>query len=287
MYYALIILSVIMFGACFACNDVYQKIRGNSVKISIQFSALSSFAGLIVLLIINKFKLEYTHYTLVMALFQYLVSIGFTFCSFKSLGSINLSLYSLFSMLGGMVLPFLQGILFYGEVMTWAKAICLVFIVAALLLTVERGEKSKGYIYYVGIFVLNGMSGVLSKLFVESKYSKTSSAGFSILSCIVNVIISLVILAVFFRKKADSTKETGKSMSAAVFNGVANRLANYLLLIALLNVEASVQYPMVTGGVMIVSTIISYFSKNKPTKKEILSVILAFIGMLALFAIPI
>jgi len=42
MYYALIIISVIMFGACFACNDIYQKIRGNTVKVSIQFSLISS-----------------------------------------------------------------------------------------------------------------------------------------------------------------------------------------------------------------------------------------------------
>ncbi len=286
MYYALIVLAVITFGACFACNDIYQKIRGNTVKVSIQFSALSSFAGLVVLLIINKFKFEYTHYTLIMSVLMYLISIGFTFCSFKSLGVINLSLYSLFSMLGGMVLPFLQGILFYGEEMTVAKGICLVLIVAALLLTVERGKKSKGYIYYAGIFILNGMSGVISKLFVESKYPKTSSAGFSILSCIVNVVISLVILALFFRKQ-QTPKETVKSIGAAIFNGATNRVANYVLLIALMQVEASVQYPMVTGGVMIVSTAISFLGKNKPSFKEILSVTLAFIGMLALFVIPV
>lgn len=286
MYYALIVVAVVMFGACFACNDIYQKVRGNTVKVSIQFSALSAFAGLVVLLIVNKFKIEYTHYTLLMAFFQYLINVGFTFCSFKSLGVINLSLYSLFSMLGGMVLPFLQGILFYGEQMTVAKAICLVFIVVALLLTVERGEKSKGYIYYAGIFTLNGMAGVISKLFVESKYPKTSSAGFSILSCIVTVAISLIVLVLFFRKQ-ETPKETVKSLGAVLFNGATNRIANYVLLIALMHVEASVQYPMVTGGVMIVSTAISFFGKNKPSIKEILSVALAFIGMLALFVVPI
>ncbi len=286
MYYALIIISVILFGACFTCNNIYQKIRGSTIKVSIQFSLISSFAGLIVLLLVNKFKFEYTHYTLFMAVFQYLISIGFTFCSFKSLGVINLSLYALFSMLGGMVLPFLQGILFYKEPISVAKAICLVFIVAALLLTVERGEKSKGYIYYAGVFVLNGMSGVLAKLFVESKYPKTSSAGFSILSCLVSVVLSLVLLAVFFRQK-QTPKETAKSLCSALFNGATNRIANYVLLIALMHVESSVQYPMVTGGVMIVSTVISYFGKNQPTAKEIASVGLAFVGMLALFAIPI
>ena len=70
-------------------------------------------------------------------------------------------------------------------------------------------------------------------------------------------------------------------------NGVLNRVANYLLLLSLAFLPASVQYPMITGGVMIVSTLICFFGKNKPTKKELLSLLFAFAGMLALFAIPV
>lgn len=46
-------------------------------------------------------------------------------------------------MFGGMVLPFLQGILFYGEKITVAKAVCFLFITVALVLTVEKGERKK------------------------------------------------------------------------------------------------------------------------------------------------
>ena len=67
----------------------------------------------------------------------------------------------------------------------------------------------------------------------------------------------------------------------------SNKIANLLLVIALAHVDASVQYPMVTGGVMIVSTAICFFGKKKPQKKELISVALAFLGMLALFIIPI
>lgn len=286
MYYFLIIIAVIMFGGCFALNDVYQKMRGSSIKISMQFSALSSFAGLIVLLIVNGFKLEFTFFTLIMSIASAVVSIGFTFCSFKALGSINLSLYSLFSMLGGMVLPFVQGIIFYGEGITVAKIICILFIIAALVLTVERGEKSKGYIYYAGVFVLNGLVGVISTLFTRANYPKTSSAGFSILIAICTTLLAILILLLRFGKAAFE-KMTFSSVGIGSAAGIVNRVANYLLLISLVHIEASVQYPLITGGVMIVSTVISYFGKNKPSKREVASVIMAFIGMLALFAIPI
>ena len=66
-----------------------------------------------------------------------------------------------------------------------------------------------------------------------------------------------------------------------------NKIANFLLVLALAHVDVSVQYPMVTGGTMIVSTVICFFGDKKPSKKEILSVAFAFVGMLALFLIPV
>lgn len=286
MYYGLIVLSVILFGGCFALNDVFQKQCGSSIKASLQFSLLSAVAGLIVLLAVNGFRIEFTVFTLLLALLSTLSGFGFTFCAFKALGMINLSLFSLFSMLGGMVLPFVQGILFYGEKLTAAKIVCFVLICIALLLTVERGEKKKGIIYYIGIFVLNGMSGVLSKIFTDAPYEKTSAAGYSIWICICTVVIAAVLLLLFFRERTEPGKMQLSSAGVGALNGIANKIANYLLVIALMHVDASVQYPMVTGGVMIVSTVICFFGKNKPSIKEILSVLVAFVGLLALFAIP-
>ena len=151
MYYGLIILSVVMFGFNFALQDVYRKMRGSSLRVSLESSFIGSAAGLAVLLIVNGFQnglqFEFTPFTLIMALLAALNGFAFTFCSFRALDVINLSLFSLFSMLGGMALPFLQGIIFYGEKITWAKVICFVLICLALLLTVSRsGEKKKGTI---------------------------------------------------------------------------------------------------------------------------------------------
>ena len=285
MYYGLIILAVAMFGGRFALNDVYRRMRGSSLKISLQFSFTSSVAGLIVLLLMNGCKLEFTPFTLVMAFLSALNGLGFTFCAFRSLGTINLSLYSLFSMLGGMVLPFLLGILFYNEAMTLAKGVCFILICVALLLTVKRGDKKGGTIYYIGIFVLNGMSGVISKIFSSAPFEKTSAAGYSVLGALSTIVISGAVL-LFLKDRGDTPKASAASVGVSAVGGIANRIANYLLVVALAHVHASVQYPMVTGGVIIVSTLICFFGENKPSKEEIFSVILAFIGILALVLIP-
>ena len=64
--------------------------------------------------------------------------------------------------------------------------------------------------------------------------------------------------------------------------GILNHLANWLVLVALFTLPVSVQYPFITGGTIIVSTIISLFTDKKPSKREVISVVLAFIGILPL-----
>ena len=299
-YYLLIMLSVVMFGGGFAIQDVYRKKRGSGLKISMESTCIGSLAGLAVLLLLDGFAFEFTPFTLLMASLAALNGMAFAFCTFKALDYINLSLFSLFAMLGGMMLPFLQGIIFYNERVTVAKIICVIFICAALACTVQKGDKSKGTVFYVGIFLLNGMAGVISKLFTSSELPKASAAGYSVWIAIMTMLLSgvawLALSVSDKRRILEKNSSGGNCVSKKVIlqscgigaaYGIVNKVANFLLLIALLHVDASVQYPMVTGGTMIVSTLISCFGDKKPSKKEIISVGIAFAGMLALFLIPV
>lgn len=299
IYYGIILIAVVLFGSGFALQDQYRKRRGSGLKISMESATIGAFAGLIVLLAFNKFSLHFTWFSILMAVWSALNGIAFTFCTFKALDYINLSLFSVFAMLGGMVLPFFQGIFFYSEVFSLAKIVCVVFIVASLLCTVEKGEKKRGIFFYIGIFVLNGMSGVISKLFTASKFPKTSALEYSTWIAIATIIFAgliWIILSVSAQQKNQkeslnvtltSKKTLAISYLLGATCGAINRVANLLLVFALMFVDSSVQYPMVTGGTIIISTIISFFGDKKPSKKEIISVVLAFVGTCALFFIPV
>lgn len=283
LYYGMITVAVFMFSMQFFFNQLFEKSYGNGAKAVFVFSVGGGISGLITLLLINGLHWEYTHFSMLMATLSALNGLLFTFCSLKAFGKINLSLYSLFSMLGGMALPFVSGILFHHEELTYGKCLCFVIITVALCLTVEKGEKKSGTIYYMGIFVLNGMSGVISKIFQAAPFEKTSPAGYSVLTALVSITISLVMLQ-FYR--SDRRKIKKLAIFSMLGHGILNRVANLLLLIALGFLPASAQYPFVTGGVMICSTIISCFTANKPSKREVGAVILSFIGILALILLP-
>ena len=288
MYYGLIVFSVLLFSLCCALRDEYRKARGSGFDISLESSLLGALAGFAVLLVFNRFQIEFTFFTLLIAFLASLNGIAFMFCSFKALDTVNLSLFSLFSMLGGMVLPFLQGILFYNERLTLAKALCFLLITVAILLPLGKSSVRQGAVYYVGIFLLNGLSGVLSKIFVSAPYEKVSAAGYSILVAITLVVSCLLLLLIFrLLGKRPPKKETPLSFGLCSLSGAANKVANFILVIALTHVDASAQYPMVTGGTIIVSTLLCFFGKQRPSRRELIAVAIAFLGTLVLFVLPI
>lgn len=292
--YVLVTVATLMFGVQFLLNNLYQRESGNGIGATMTFAFIGGVIGIVSLTIINGFSFSATPFTLIMALLSALLSIAYTFCSLKAFEKINLSLYSLFAMLGGMILPFFQGIIFYNEPVTVAKAICVVFVIAALVICTTRNSKKGGFIYYFGVFVLNGLSGVFSKIFQASSYEKTSEAMYSIWSAAIKLLISavvIVILIILSRKNRESapaiTMPSPKALIYGSAHGVFNAVANFILLLSLASLPASAQYPFITGGVIIASTIISAIMGSKPSKKEIISVVLSFIGLLALVFIPI
>ena len=268
-----------MFSFQFLFNQKYESKNGNSLRSMLVFTLGANITGFIILFFVNKCRFEFTPFTMLVAVIDALNNFGYSYCSIKSLGKINLSLYSVFAMLGGMSLPFIAGIAFFDEAMTTGKIICFAAIAVSLVITVPRHKGSSGIWYYIGVFIMNGMSGVISKFFQSAPYAKTSNAGYSMLIAASVTVISCIAL-LFVRKPSLSFSPAVIGASAGY--GILSNMGNFLLLIALSHIPASAQYPFITGGVMIISTVICFFTPNKPGKREIISVVFSFVGILAL-----
>lgn len=282
VYYGMVLLAVTFFGLQFFFNGVYQQQCGSSWYTTFIFSLAAGLIGSVLLLTVNGFSLTVTPFTAIMAGAAAVNGLLFSFCAIQALGRINLSLFSVFSMIGGMALPFAAGTLFYGEGITAAKVLCFLLIAVAMLFTVERGTESGSRIYYVGVFVTNGLSGVLSMVFSQAACPKGSALDYSILSAICRAILSAAALLLMAKRPHMPIRPTVKVGVSLAMGGILSVLGNYLLLIALKHIAGSVQYPLVTGGVMIVSTVVGFFTASKPRKKDVLAVLTAFLGMLAL-----
>lgn len=278
MYYGILAAAVLMFGLQFFCNDKYQSDEGSDPVSAVRLIFGSSLAGALVLFALSGFSVSLTPFTLIMSVATAADFMVMIYCSTLALGKTSLSVYSMFSQIGGMAIPFVAGIAFYGEEMTLGKGICIILVLGAVLATV-RGSCGGGLIYCFGIFAFNGLLGILSKIYEESQHSKASVLDYSVWTALIAAVISGVIL--LFMKGGTSRINRRSALLIGGY-GALNKVGNYLLLVSLARLPASVQYPMVTGGVIITSTLLSYFTPKKPGVREYLSLLLALLGIAAL-----
>ncbi len=179
-------------------------------------------------------------------------------------------------MLGGMLLPSVFGIFYSSEKVTFSKIICFILISAAIFLTADRKAKKskKAYFYYAAVFILNGSVGVLSVIH-QSGASAVDSFSFLMHTRLISFLFSAVIYAVKYRAFPRITVRP--LMCCVAFTAMCS-LGNLFVLIALKHIDASVQYPIITGGVMLISLLISIIRREKVTKKEAFASVVAFIA---------
>jgi len=207
-----------------------------------------------------------------------------------SLGSV--AVYSMFMMLGGMLVPFFYGILFLQEAVSVGKLLGTAFLAGFMILQAvgekqpreETAHKKQAWLFFVLcilIFFINGLTGVVTKAHAMSE-GAVDETSFVAIYCAMTAMLSGVFLASSFLKNKGEAwaqmKATWKKkpLVSMVLLGTAAYTGNFLQLLAADKVPASVQFPLVSGGVIVLSAVVSILFKEKLTKREWISVAGAF-----------
>ncbi len=276
MNYIMTLVADLLFALQFLFNQQFRKRNGDGIDSTFTFSLYTNGISFLILLVLNGFKLHFTWFSLLISGIYAIVILGYAYSGLKSFATANLSVYSIFAMLGGMVLPFAYGVIFCDEAFTPAKAICIVLIGVSTALSFEKGKgKGNNLKYYLAVFVLNGLVGVLSKIHQSNAELCVDSGSFM---ATVNLWVFAICLVYHLVKNKKISllplKEVGNLGCYAACSGIGNLLC----LIALKSLDASVQYPIITGGVMVFSTVISIIRKEKPSVRTLISAAIAFIS---------
>lgn len=276
LYYILIIIASLLFSLQFVFNSGYEKRSGSSWQSALNFSFYSAAAGWLVVFSINGFSMEISWFSCLVALVYSVAGILYSYASVKSFESANLSMYSMFAMLGGMALPFLFGIVRYGEAVSFWKILGCALIGLALVLQTKKGKgRPQAVKYYFLVFVLNGMFGVLSKLHQMNPVWSVDSSSFLMLSNIWSMIFCVLLK---LRSGKGAFRISAPALACCAGYAVFSAVGNLFLLISLNHLPASVQYPIVTGGVIVISTLIACLRKEGVTFREAAAAMIAFLS---------
>ena len=288
--YFFIIFATVLFSVQFLFTKKYQLCVGSGNAASFFHKGVAPISFAIILTIysfitIPGFKLEVTWFTLLLSLFSLGVSLTLSVISLKVLAKGSIANYGLYLLSGGMIVPVVFGF-FIGDNFGWWKILSILCILGAILVKFNFKEKLdlKSYLFLVGLFVLNGLSGVISTIHSQDVFGlglSVTPQSFSIVNLLLGSVVGFILFAItaIKNRKEMQIKPFLKAIPWSVAEGICNGLGNFLLLIALLKVDASMQYPIVTGGCIFLSAILPFIIyKEKMSVKGWISVALAVVG---------
>ncbi len=296
-YYLLILLAVVLLALQFSTNKLYQLKCGNTAAASLTFSTLSGLTTSVIFLILTFAMGEtftVTPYSLVMAAIIAVLCCTYTFIGFKIMAFGSMSVFMMFLMLGGMLLPYLFGVFCLNEGVSVGRIIGVILLVISMVFPVLSKDRSGGVIFVLlcaAVFTLNGCVSITSKLHqINTEFAVCGTTTFVFLTNFMNGIISgigLLIMNLSGAKKTVDDKGTtvtqvirknAKAIALIVIGNAAFGGISYMLqLIGAANVPASVLYPLVTGGSVVLSAVAGLlFFKEKPDKVSGIGLLLSF-----------
>ena len=292
MYYLMILVAVVLLALQFCTNKFYQLRFGNAMTTSLLFTALSGLTTALLFFCIGGFRLSVTPYSLLMAAIIAVLCCLYTLIGFKMFALGNMSVYTMFLMLGGMLLPYLYGVFWLNEEITVCRILGVILLALSMVFPVlgtadDESKKKTRTLFLLlclVVFTLNGFVSITSKMHQISDRFIVGENDFVVLSNGMNGLISSIALFVMcLSRRTTPMREplTGKSMGLIAgivgVSAACNGTSYMLQLIGAANVPASVLYPMVTGGMVVLSAVAGMvFFKEYPDKKTAIGLLLSF-----------
>lgn len=288
-YYIIIVFATILLALNFAVTKKYQKEQGATIESGLKFNIISGAISGLLFFFLNGFKLEITAFSLAMITAMLIFAISYSLLGFKIMEGGKIALYIMFLMSGGMVVPYVWGILFLNEPLTILRSIGLILIIAAVVICNGDNSKfdKKQVLLCCLVFVLNGFTSVVSKEH-QINPKATSTINYVILEGLMKSILSLIVL-IIIKTKQKFNNPTITTINIKRFNGltllilsasaIINGCSFLLQLIGAHELPATVLYPIITGGTIIFTAIAGrIFFKEKITSKLAFGICICFIG---------
>ena len=206
--YMLILLAVFCFAGQFAFTNLYERAVRQTMITSLVMLVVTSAFGTFLYLCIGRFQIQISGVSIFWAVMFALVMIPYYMIGIKVLSLGSLAIYSMFMMLGGMLVPFFYGVWCLKEPVSPAQGIGTVLLTGFIILqaisqsdsNAKNGQKQSAKTKFVffalclAIFFLNGLTGVIAKAHQISTQA-VDEASFTVISCALTTIFSLIILA--------------------------------------------------------------------------------------------
>lgn len=281
--YLLIIAADIFLALNFVAQKKYQSTEGNLMPAGLFYNMATGLISAVIFLFLSGFDIKPTPYSFIAAFAQTALVSLYTLISFKILKGRNIALYTLFLLTGGMVLPYIYGVLFLDELLTLPRTIGLILIIIAIALSntgIKKPSKKQIFLCIL-VFIINGFVSIISKLHqTEVIYKTIDSESFVFWTSIIKFFACIPLFLVSAKKATQPYKPNlKKALLPIIFSSLFGGVSYLLQLIGATNLPATVLYPLVSGGSIILSSLCGFIVlREKLTCELVIGIFVCFIG---------
>ncbi len=284
MEYLFLLFADLFLAANFVITKIYQKDEGVSLAKALKFNLFLGLFTAVAFFAFSGFQIEFSLYSLLMVTLHSGLAVAYTVLGLKVMEQEKVSLYTMFLMTGGMIIPYIFGLFYLNEAFSVWRTLGLVCIVVAILLSNLDTAKISGkqILLCCAIFLLNGGTSVVGKLHQINPVAISSSA-FVLWGGVAKVVLCGILL-LFIKDKPEEGERKRASFSWQtilwiVAAAMASGVSFLLQLVGAKSLPASVLYPIVTGGSIIFTALAGrIFFREKIGKKSVAGLLLCLFG---------
>ena len=285
--FVLIIIADLLLAATFVFQKKYQHLSGTSLKAGFIYNSLAGIFSAIMFLCINRFEIRVTALSFLLATIFASSIIIYVFIGFKLMEKGSMSIYTLFLLAGGMTVPFVWGVIFLGEELTVLRSLGLIAIIVSICISNLGSQKTdkKQILMCIVVFLLNGVASVTSKMHQINEVSKIVTApDFAFLVMTIKAVLCSALFLInrkHFSSDEKNTPFAKKILPVILLAAMSDGISYMLQLVGATKLPASVLYPMVTGGSVIITSLAAMaVFREKLSVRQWIGVAICFVGTL-------
>ncbi len=277
------IILLFLVALCLASGSVSFKLYGQKydVKGVYMFSALCCFGAMLVFVAIAGNSLHFTPAVLGYAA-AFAVAYGTcTVCNVLAMRCGSMSLTSLFTSYSLMV-PTFYGLIFLQEPFDfWIVLGIASLAISLFLVNYQKEEKTvslKWFLFVFFAFLGNGMCSTIQKM-QQLAFHYTQSNEFMVIALLI-ISASLAGLGLFVAPK-ENAKTLRRCWHWGIGHGLLNGIMNFMVLLLNRTLPASLIFPMISCGNLLLVFLISYFVwKERLSRRQILGAAVGAVSIL-------
>ena len=282
MDYVMAISSTMLLAIYVSFSKKYQTTEGTGMVAGLRYAAMEGLFSALLFWALSNFKFTFSAFSLIMAFVLALFSDIQLLIGFQIMKRENMAVYTLFSMSGSMLLPYIFGVVFLEEDISFFRVLGLILILIAIAFSNRTKNKSSTGVYLLctAVFILSGLVSVVSKCHqINVINAPVDSTTFVMYTGVCKFVLCTI--AFVFCKKGN--KIFGFYNKGAFWIIPLSALIGSITYLLQLNgaktLPATVLYPIITGGGIVSSAFAGkVLFGEKLTKEQTISVLLCFIG---------